>query len=190
MIANSCIARQVSRRLVIRQGDGGGRLSRTGKQNVGFHSLYLHLHYTEDVPHNRNILREGKMAQTIKIPGEDHPITMTANPSRVLVRFRGKTVADTVNALTLREASLPPAQYIPRADINMEFLDANAHTTYCPHKGDASYFDVVDGDVRNRRAAWSYEHPHEAVAEISGRIAFVIGQAVCIEEWEHRDARA
>ena len=57
----------------------------------------------------------------VKVPGPGHPITIEANSSRVVVTVGGKVIADTSDALTLREASYPPDQYIPRRDVNMVF---------------------------------------------------------------------
>jgi hypothetical protein len=71
----------------------------------------------------------------MKIPGPDHPISIHANPSRVVVRVGGKVIADTRDALTLREASYPAVQYIPRRDVDMAALKRSEHTTYCPYKG-------------------------------------------------------
>ena len=107
-----------------------------------------------------------------KIPGPDHPITIARNPGRVVVTFGGKTVADTRNALTLREASYPPVQYIPRADVDMSVFSRTQTSTHCPYKGDASYFSAEAGGKAVRDAAWSYERPFEAVAEIRDHLAF------------------
>src|SRR6202166_1929906 len=81
----------------------------------------------------------------IKIPGPDHPITIEANPSRVVVKVGGKVIADTRDALTLREASYPSVQYIPRRDVDMAALTRSEHRTYCPYKGDASYYSISAG---------------------------------------------
>src|SRR5436190_17858129 len=70
--------------------------------------------------------------RVVKIPGPDHPISIEANPSRVVVEVGGKIIADTSNALTLREASYPAVQYIPRRDVDMAALVRSEHTTYCP----------------------------------------------------------
>jgi uncharacterized protein (DUF427 family) len=107
-------------------------------------------------------------SRPIRIPGPDHPITITPNPGRVLVRRGDTIIADTRRALTLREADYPPVHYIPRADADMTLLEPTAHQTYCPYKGEASYLSA-DG-LPN--AIWSYEHPYEAVAEIAGHLAF------------------
>jgi uncharacterized protein (DUF427 family) len=108
----------------------------------------------------------------IKIPNPDHPISIEANPSRVVVKVGGEIVADTHDALTLREASYPPVQYIPRRDVDMAALTRSEHTLYCPYKGDASYYSIPAGGDRSRNAVWSYETPFEAMAQIKDYIAF------------------
>ena len=54
----------------------------------------------------------------------------------------------------------------------MEMLAHSGRVTHCPYKGDASYFSIDGGGIHIRDAAWSYEHPYPAVAEISGHLAF------------------
>ena len=110
--------------------------------------------------------------RSIKIPGPDHPITIEKNPSRVVVTVDGKVIADTQDALTLREASYPPVQYVPRRDVDMATLTRSDHTTYCPYKGDASYYSIPAGGDRSRNAVWTYETPFEAMAQIKDYIAF------------------
>jgi uncharacterized protein (DUF427 family) len=111
-------------------------------------------------------------AKTIKIPSAEHPITIEANPERVVVTVGGRVVADTHAALTLREASYPPVQYIPRRDIDMTLLARTDHATYCPYKGDCAYYSIPAGGERSVNAAWTYEHPYDSVAEIKDHIAF------------------
>jgi uncharacterized protein (DUF427 family) len=108
----------------------------------------------------------------MKIPGPDHPISIEANPSRIVVTVGGQVIADTRAALTLREASYPPVQYIPRRDVNMAALVRSAHTTYCPYKGDASYYGIPAGGDRSINAVWTYETPFEAVQQIKEYVAF------------------
>jgi uncharacterized protein (DUF427 family) len=110
--------------------------------------------------------------RSIKVPGPDHPITIAANPYRVVVRVAGKVIADTTDALTLREASYPPVQYIPRRDVDMAALTRSEHTTYCPYKSDASYYSIPAGGERSRNAVWTYENPFEAMAQIKDYVAF------------------
>jgi uncharacterized protein (DUF427 family) len=108
----------------------------------------------------------------MKTPGPEHPISIEANPSRVVVTVGGRVVADTRSALTLREASYASVQYIPRQDVDMAALSRSEHTTYCPYKGDASYYSIPAGGNRSLNAVWTYETPFEAVARIKDYVAF------------------
>ena len=110
--------------------------------------------------------------RTPKIPGPDHPITIEPAGTRVVVRVRDVVVADTTEALTLREAGYPPVQYIPMRDVDQSLLRASATSSYCPYKGDATYFSVTTPDGLIADAIWAYEQPYPAVAEIAGRVAF------------------
>jgi uncharacterized protein (DUF427 family) len=110
--------------------------------------------------------------RSIKIPGPDHPIAIEPNPSRVVVTVGGQVIADTRDALTLREASYPPVQYIPRRDVDMTALTRGEHTTYCPYKGDASYYSIPAGGDRSVNAVWTYETPFEAMTRIRNHVAF------------------
>ena len=107
----------------------------------------------------------------IKIPGADHPITITPFKGKVVVRAGGRVIAETTDALALREASYPEVFYIPRSDADMAALERTSHQTWCPYKGEASYFSLPTGDA-GRNGVWSYENPHEAVAEIRDHLAF------------------
>ena len=89
-----------------------------------------------------------------------------------MVTVGGQVIADTQEALTLSEASYPPVQYIPRRDVVMSALVRTEHTTYCPYKGDASYYSIPEGGDRSVNAVWSYETPFEAMAEIEDHLAF------------------
>jgi uncharacterized protein (DUF427 family) len=113
------------------------------------------------------------MAHTILIPDATHPITITPTGSRVTVRVGGVTVAETDRALSLAESTYPVAQYIPLDDVDKSLLDRTTTQSYCPYKGDASYYTVktADGTVETD-LIWSYEHPYPAVAEIAGHVAF------------------
>jgi uncharacterized protein (DUF427 family) len=120
--------------------------------------------------------------KTVKIPGPDHPITIERNPSRVVVKAAGKIVADTRRALTLREASYPGVIYIPREDADMALLSRTDHGTYCPYKGDASYYSIEPGGERSINAIWTYETPYDAVAQIKNHLAFYPDRVDSIEE--------
>ena len=108
----------------------------------------------------------------IKNPGPDHPISVERNPARVVVSVAGRVIADTQNALTLREADYPPVQYIPLEDIDPSQLKRTDHITYCPYKGDCNYYSVPSGGTKSVNALWMYENPHPAVAQIKEHVAF------------------
>ena len=108
----------------------------------------------------------------VKSPGPDHPISIEANRSRVVVSVGGRVIADTREALTLYEATYPPVQYVPRRDVDMAALTRSEHTTYCPYKGDASYYSIPAGLDRSVNAVWTYESPFEAMARIQDYVAF------------------
>jgi uncharacterized protein (DUF427 family) len=108
----------------------------------------------------------------VKIPGPEHPITITPEPRRVRVLVGGVAVADSRNTLRLREARYPPVYYVPRADLQFESFVPSTRTSHCPYKGDARYFDLVVGADRRSDAVWSYEDPYPAVAVIRDYVAF------------------
>jgi len=83
--------------------------------------------------------------KTLKMPGPAHPITIERNPKRVVVSIGGTVLADSRDALILREAGYAAVQYIPRRDVDMTLLERSAHTTYCPYKGDCAYFSIPSG---------------------------------------------
>ena len=120
--------------------------------------------------------------KTIKVPGPDHPITIERNARHVVVKVAGCVVADTREALTLREASYPAVQYVPRKDVDMTLLERTDHVTYCPFKGDCAYYSVSAGGERSINAVWTYEEPYAAVAAIKGHIAFYPDRIDAIEE--------
>ncbi len=121
-------------------------------------------------------------AKPIKIPGPDHPITIDRNPGRVVVSVAGRIVADTREALILHEAAYPAVQYIPRKDVDMALLQPTDRATYCPYKGDSSYFSIPLGGERSVNAVWSYEAPYAAVASIKDYLAFYPDRIDAIEE--------
>lgn len=121
-------------------------------------------------------------SKPVKIPGPDHPISVTPNPARIVVTLGGRIIADTRKALTLQEAAYPAVQYIPRQDVDMTLLERSEHASYCPYKGDCSYYSIPSGGERSLNAVWSYEAPYAAVAGIKEHLAFYPGRVDAIEE--------
>jgi uncharacterized protein (DUF427 family) len=113
------------------------------------------------------------MSRPVKIPDATHPITVKPTGAHVTVRVGGVTVAESDNALSLAEASYPVAQYIPLGDVDPAVLERTETHTYCPYKGEASYYSVRTPDGTTQAdLIWTYEQPYDAVAEIAGHVAF------------------
>jgi uncharacterized protein (DUF427 family) len=108
-----------------------------------------------------------------KTPGPDHPIALERSPSHVVVRSGTVVIAATDRALEMREAAYPAVLYVPVDDVDQHLLRESDHHTRCPYKGEASYYDIIDGDGTDLTAAvWYYDHPFPAVANIKGHVAF------------------
>lgn len=105
-------------------------------------------------------------------PGHVHAITIEKNPNRLKVTFNGEVIADSAQALILKEGPMPPANYIPREDVKMSYLQRSDHSTHCPFKGDASYFSIKVKDREAKNAVWTYETPIESVAGIKDYLVF------------------
>jgi uncharacterized protein (DUF427 family) len=108
----------------------------------------------------------------VKVPGPDHPITLTGHEGRIQALYNGHLIADSADVIWLKEASYKPVAYFPRDDVEMGFLARTGLDTYCPYKGHASYFTVnMDGHIAES-AVWTYETPHPAMELIRNRLAF------------------
>jgi uncharacterized protein (DUF427 family) len=117
----------------------------------------------------------------IRIPGPDHPITICLAEGRVRVTVAGRIVAESTAALRVEENGYPPVYYLPRNDADMSLLVRTTHYTYCPYKGDCTYYSVPSGGPKSENAVWTYEKPHEAVASIQDYLAFYPSRVDAIE---------
>ena len=127
-------------------------------------------------------MTDAPTSRPVKVPGPDHPITIAPNPARVTVTLAGKVIADTTKALILREAAYPAVQYIPLKDVDPSLIERTQHSSYCPYKGEASYYSIPLGGERSLNAIWSYEAPYAAVAAIKDHVAFYPDRVDSIEE--------
>jgi uncharacterized protein (DUF427 family) len=108
-----------------------------------------------------------------KTPGPDHPITLERSSAHVTVRNGSVMVAETDQALEMREASYPPVLYVPLGDVDQDLLRPSEQHTWCPYKGEASYYDIVGaGSSELTASGWYYDDPSPAVADIKGHVAF------------------
>jgi len=105
-------------------------------------------------------------------PGPDHPITLEAAANRWRARFAGHVIADTDDAIILREADYPARVYFPRKDVAMEYMSRTERSTHCPYKGDAAYYTVLMDGQFAENAVWTYEQPYPAMEQIAGRLSF------------------
>lgn len=122
-------------------------------------------------------------ARPHKTPGPAHPITLEPSPSQVIVRSGSVVIAETDHALEMREAAYAPVLYVPLADVHHDLLRPSDHHTYCPYKGEASYYDIIDGNGTDLTAAvWYYDDPYPAVAEIRGHVAFYVDRVTLTAE--------
>src|ERR1700735_3609316 len=112
------------------------------------------------------------MSRDVKIPGPDHPIAITSSGDHVVVRSGETTIADSRSTLVLREANYPPVRYVPIADVDRARLAASELTSYCPYKGEASYYSIAADAERGADAVWFYDDPYPAVTEIKDHVAF------------------
>ena len=123
------------------------------------------------------------MSRPVLEPTAEHPITIEPTPGRVVVRVGDTVVADSSQALTLQESTYPAVQYIPLADVDQTLLRHTDTATYCPFKGDASYYSVQTPDGATvTDAIWTYEQPYAAVAEIKDHVAFYPDRAAVTVE--------
>lgn len=117
----------------------------------------------------------------MKTANTAHRIAIDTAPGRVRVILNGLAIAETSDALVLREGSLPPVLYVPRASVDAAALSRTDHRSHCPFKGDASYFTLSAGGRRVDNAAWSYEQPLPGVAAIKDHLAFYPSKVDAIE---------
>ena len=106
----------------------------------------------------------------------EHRVETRPASVRVRVTYKGEVIADTGDALEMHESmgedkktAAPVVYYVPRKDVRMDRLVRSSHRTYCPFKGDASYFSVAGGP---ENAVWSYEAPFDEMLALKERLAF------------------
>ena len=110
-----------------------------------------------------------------------HEVTMARFAGRVRVTAGGETVADSHDAVVLHETGYDPVFYVPVSDVRNELLEPSDHTSRCPHKGKASYWNIKAGGGSIENAAWAYDTPFDSVAEIAGKVAFYPDKVDAIE---------
>jgi uncharacterized protein (DUF427 family) len=111
----------------------------------------------------------------------DYRVDLEPHPRRVRVKLGGETIAESDRALRVLETKHDPAIYFPREDVRMDLLERTEHQTFCPFKGDASYWTVRAGGRAEENAVWSYESPFDQVAGLKDYVSFYTDR-LCVEE--------
>ncbi len=115
-------------------------------------------------------------------PGPDHPISIDPKSTPVSVKLAGEIVLASRTHLELREAAYPATLYLPRSQVDMRHLTPSEHTTWCPYKGEATYFHIRRNDgTLIENAVWTYETPFPAVAEIKAALAVYTSRVDAVE---------
>jgi uncharacterized protein (DUF427 family) len=127
------------------------------------------------------MVTELSKGKEIKIPGPDHAIAISEIEGTVRVTVAGRIVAESTRALRLEEKGYPSVYYLPRNDADMSLLVRTTHYTYCPYKGDCTYYNIPLGGPKSEYAVWTYENPYEAVAGIKDHLAFYPTRVDAIE---------
>ena len=120
-------------------------------------------------------------SKEIRIPGPDHPITITPAQGKIRVMVAGRMVAESTRSLRLDEKGYPPVHYLPRSDADMSLLVRTERYTHCPYKGDCTYYSIPIGGTKSEDAVWTYETPYAAVAGIREYLAFYLSRVDSIE---------
>jgi uncharacterized protein (DUF427 family) len=118
----------------------------------------------------------------------DYPRPPRVEPAnrRIRVELGGETIVDTLRAHRVLETTHPPVYYVPPEDIASGVLVASGdRTTFCEWKGVASYYDVVAGGKRAKRAAWTYSDPTRGFEVIRDAVAFYpSAMDACLVDYE------
>lgn len=102
----------------------------------------------------------------------DYRVDVESNPVRVQARLEGEVIADSTRTVHVRETAHEAVIYFPREDVRLELAERTAHETFCPFKGEASYWSFSAAGARGENVAWSYEDPFDEVAALKDYVAF------------------
>ena len=113
----------------------------------------------------------------------DYRVDLEPSSARIRVELNGELIAESDRTLIVRESRHDPVVYFPREAVRLDLLEATDHETFCPFKGEASYWTLRVGDRVEENAVWSYEDPFDEVAGLKDYVAFYPDRV----DW-HRDS--
>ena len=102
----------------------------------------------------------------------DYRVDLEPNPARISVRLNDCVIADSSNTLIVRETNLDSVVYFPKADVRFESLERTSLQTFCPFKGEASYWTVRVEGREEENSVWGYEDPFEEVEGLKDYVSF------------------
>lgn len=98
--------------------------------------------------------------------------TLVEHPRRLRAEIDGVVIADSVHVKVMEETRLPPVYYFPATDVRMDLMQRTDHRTYCPFKGNASYWTLRVNERVLENVAWGYEDAQSEADGIRGHVAF------------------
>jgi uncharacterized protein (DUF427 family) len=114
----------------------------------------------------------------------DYKVLLEPSPRRVRVKFGGEWIADSTKAQLLFETRHLPVYYFPRADVRLDLMAPTEHHTFCPYKGQASYWTIKVGNRVAENAVWGYPDPYDEVPQLSDLVAFYWDR---VDHWYEED---
>jgi len=111
----------------------------------------------------------------------EHRVDLLPDRRRVRVTFAGAVIADSTDAIRCEETGHGPVFYVPEKDMRMDLLHATDHRTYCPFKGNCSYWTIEAGNKQAENAVWGYRTPYDEAAGLAGHYAFYPNRVDAIE---------
>jgi uncharacterized protein (DUF427 family) len=114
----------------------------------------------------------------------DYRVDLVPCLKRVRAEFGGEVIVDSTRALVLRETEHVAVYYFPRADVRFDLLEATAHHSHCPFKGDAVYWSVEAGGKQSENSVWGYPEPFDEVPDLADLVAFYWDR---VDHWYEED---
>lgn len=127
---------------------------------------------------DRPLSSSGPTNVNYEVTGPAHRLFFGPFPRRIRAFLSGELVLDSRRAMLLHESNLMVVLYVPHEDV-LATLTPTEHTTHCPFKGDASYWNVTADGRTEENAVWGYLEPHSDASWLKGYVAFY---------WDRMDA--
>lgn len=103
----------------------------------------------------------------------EHRVGLLPETKRLRVTFAGAVIADSAAAVRCEETGHGPVHYFPAKDVRLDLLRPTEHKTYCPFKGDCSYWTIaVAAGKQSENAVWGYRAPYDEAAGLADHYAF------------------